>query len=201
MVFGLAVISPGPDFVMVVKNSMIHSRRSGIFTSLGFGVAILIHVTYTVLGLAAVIAQSIMLFNIIKLAGAAYLIFIGIKAILSRGAAQNLADTENGSAQKSTLGDFASFCSGFFTNALNPKATLFFLAIFSQIIRPDTPFAWYVVYGLTCSVMVSGWFSLVSIVLTHKSVRGTFLRATKWIDRGCGLLMIGLGVKVAISQK
>lgn len=201
-VFGLAVVSPGPDFVVAVRNSVVYSRRAGIMTALGFGVGILFHVAYTLFGLAAVMSQSILLFNMIKYAGAAYLVYIGLQALRSRGAGQIAVDAAVGQGGASkTMNDFAAFRSGLLTNALNPKATLFFLAIFSQIIRPETPLAWKTAYGLTCALMVSGWFCIVSFVLTQTRVRNAFLKTTKWIDRGCGVLMIGLGVKVALSEK
>lgn len=84
-VMALAVISPGPDFVVAVRHGIIYSRRTGLFTALGFGLGALIHVTYCMIGIAAIIASSITAFNIIKIAGAAFLIFIGIKALRSKG--------------------------------------------------------------------------------------------------------------------
>lgn len=202
-VFSLAVISPGPDFVMAVRNSVLFSRRAGIFTALGFGVGVLIHVTYTIMGIATVISQSIILFNVIKWAGAAYLIYIGYHALRSKGMGQKIVDEaqkegKNGSEE---MGDFQAFRGGFLTNALNPKATLFFLAIFSQIISHDTPAAWQAIYGLTCAVMVVGWFSIVTFVLTYAPVRAVFLRASRWIDRVCGALLIALGIKVALTTR
>ncbi|MER2520706.1 MAG: LysE family translocator [Bdellovibrionales bacterium] len=203
-VFTLAVISPGPDFVMVVRNAVVHSRRAGIMTALGLGASILIHVTYTVLGLAAVIAQSVMLFNAIKYAGAAYLIYIGIKSLRSKGVAASAIDkavAQDAAHKPKQMTDLAAMRCGFLTNALNPKATLFFLAIFSQIVRADTPLAWQAAYGLTCAAIIIAWFSLVSVVLTHRKVRHHFLKATKWIDRVCGGLMIALGIKVALTTR
>jgi RhtB (resistance to homoserine/threonine) family protein len=201
-VFGLAVISPGPDFVVAVRNSVVYSRRAGMFTALGFGVGILFHVAYTLLGLAVVISQSILMFGVIKYAGAAYLAYIGFQALRSRGAGQEAVDAAIGQDRAlNAMSGFAAFKSGLLTNALNPKATLFFLAIFSQIINPETPLAWKAVYGLTCGAMVSGWFCLVSFVLTHARVRAAFLSAAKWMDRSCGVLLIALGAKVALSEK
>ena len=199
-VFSLAVVSPGPDFVIAVRNSVLHSRRAGLFTALGFGAGVLIHVTYTVLGLAALIAQSILIFNFLKFAGAVYLIWIGIQAIRSKG----MHDVDvNGLRAQSTalLTDIAAFRSGFLTNVLNPKATLFFLAIFSQIIRPDTPQIWQAIYGLTCAAMVTTWFSIVAVLLTQERIRAQFLKAAQWIDRVCGVLLIGLGIKVALASR
>ena len=202
-VFSLAVISPGPDFVLTVRNAVIYSRRIGILTSVGIGLGILVHVTYTLLGMAAVIASSIFLFAAIKYAGAAYLIYLGWQSLRSRGAGQAAVEqalsVEGESPRSLTTGQAVR--SGFLTNVLNPKATLFFLAIFSQIIRVDTPPVWQVGYGLTCAFMVTGWFSIVSVVLTQGRVRSLFLRATKWIDRTCGALMIALGIKVALSAR
>lgn len=201
-VFALAVISPGPDFVVAVRNAIVYSRRVGIFTAIGFGLGVLVHVTYTVLGIATLIAQSIFIFNIIKLAGAAYLIYIGVQALRSQGtgkAAIDQALLQNQNTQ--TMSDKAALRLGFLTNVLNPKATLFFLAIFSQIIRPETPVSWQIIYGLTCAVMVTTWFSLVAYVLSQEKIRNRFLNATKWIDRVCGALMIGLGIKVALASR
>lgn len=202
VVFSLAVISPGPDFVVAVRNSVVHSRRAGLFTALGFGLAILIHVTYTVAGIATVIAQSILLFNVIKYAGAAYLIYLGVQALRSRGMGKAAMDQAlTVSANTKLMGDWEAFGSGFLTNVLNPKATLFFLAIFSQIIGASTPIFWMAVYGLTCSIIIIAWFSLVAVLLTQPRVRNSFLKGTKWIDRGCGVLMIALGIKVALTTK
>jgi RhtB (resistance to homoserine/threonine) family protein len=200
-VFSLAVISPGPDFVVTVRNSVAHSRRAGLFTALGFGLSILVHVSYTVAGIAALIAQSILFFNVIKYAGAVYLVYLGVQALRSRGMGRAAVDHALGAEKKTRMSDQAALSSGFLTNVLNPKATLFFLAIFSQIIRVDTPVVWMVVYGLTCSFIITGWFSLVAFVLTQARVRNAFLKVTKWIDRGCGLVLVVLGVKVALSAK
>ncbi len=199
VIFSLAVISPGPDFVMAVRNSIVHSRRAGLFTALGFGLGVMVHVTYTVLGLAAVIASSIVVFSIIKYAGAAYIIWLGCQALRSSGFEKSAVDQSLQAAHK-PLSDFAALRAGFLTNVLNPKATLFFLAIFSQIIAPQTPVYWQAIYGVTCAVMVTAWFSGVAFALTQGRVRNAFLRATKWIDRTCGGLMIALGIKVALTK-
>lgn len=200
-VFSIAVISPGPDFVMAVRNSIVYSKRAGIFTAVGFGLGVLIHVTYTIFGISTIIAKSILVFNIIKWAGAAYLIYIGVQALRSKGMGQQVV--ENATTEKlshASMSDIRALRSGFLTNVLNPKATLFFLAIFSQIISPATPFMWQAMYGVTCAIMVMLWFSLVSLVLNQGVIRTLFLRATKWIDRICGALLIALGLKVALTS-
>lgn len=198
VVFGLPLISPGPDFIVAVRNSILYSRKIGIITAMGFMLGVCVHITYTLFGIAAVISQSVILFNILKYAGAAYLFYIGIKALRSKGFEQ-----ENGKSKKqraTTMGNFGALWSGFLTNVLNPKATLFFLAVFSQFIGPETSMTTQLIYGGTCVIMTGVWFTIVAVVLTNTKIKSAFLRFTKWIDRVCGCLLIALGIKLALSK-
>jgi RhtB (resistance to homoserine/threonine) family protein len=202
-VFALGLISPGPDFVIAVKNSVLHSRRTGVFTALGFALGVLVHVSYSILGIAALISQSILLFSVIKYIGAAYLIYLGVKSLRSKGLQKGEVSKciKNAEHEGSSLSTMSAIRSGFFTNLLNPKATLFFLAIFTQIISPETPVLWKAIYGASCSVMTAIWFSIVAYVLTHRSIRHSFLAASQWIDRICGVFLIAFGLKVALSSQ
>lgn len=192
----LALIAPGPDFVMSVRNSLVYSRRAGLFTAAGFAGGIAVHCTYCIFGIAAVISQSILLFSIIKYIGAGYLIFIGVKALRSKGFDQKI-DIDK---QHRTISDLAAWRSGFITNLFNPKATLFFLALFTQFVSPETPPAVLFLYGLTCTVQTFLWFGFVTLILTQVKVRAAFLRFTKLIDRLCGGLMLALGLKLALGK-
>lgn len=118
----LAVISPGPDFAMVSRNSLMLSRRAGVFTAMGIGLGVLIHISYTLLGLGLLIQQSLLLFNAIKLAGAVYLIWLGLKMVRTKSGS---AVTDN---RVAALSDLAALRIGFLTNALNPKTTILLLA-------------------------------------------------------------------------
>ena len=200
-VFSLAVISPGPDFVMSVRNSVLYSRRTGLLTALGFGLGVLVHATYTVAGLAILISQSVLAFSIIKYIGAAYLLYIGIKSLRSKGfAGKVIGDNQESQMQREDLSLIAALMSGFITNVFNPKATLFFLALFTQIVGTDTPTSVKAVFGLTCFFMTVGWFSIVATILTDRSVRRYFISFSRWIDRLCGGLLIALGVRLAVSD-
>lgn len=198
VVFGLPLISPGPDFVVSVRNSIVYSRKAGLFTVIGFMGGVIVHVTYTLLGIATIIAQSVVLFNILKYAGAAYLFYIGLQALRSQGF------KDQGSAKdKKTKKDMSAVKAiwiGFLTNVLNPKATLFFLAVFSQFIGPETTIQTQLIYGATCVVMTGIWFSLVAVILTNPIIKEKFLQFTKWIDKVCGMLLIGLGIKLALTK-
>lgn len=193
----VGLVSPGPDFVMTVKNSVIHSRKVGLLTALGLACGVLIHVTYCMIGLATLISQSILLFNIIKYVGAAYLIYIGVMALRSKGfdGAISMNQIEN-----QGLTNIQAFMSGFITNLFNPKATMFFLAMFTQIVDTHVPLGMQIIYAATCLIMTFLWFSIVATILTVDQVRSRFLRAAQWIDRVCGAALIALGVRLALTK-
>lgn len=195
-----AAASPGPDFVISIRNSVLHSRRSGVFTAIGIGLGICVHITYCALGIAAIIAQSAYFFTIMKYIGAAYLIFIGIKALRSKGYQSGPIIGEDGRDNRTDLSAFKSLRSGFLTNLLNPKATLFFFALFTQIIDPDTALGLQFLYGISAALTATAWFTAVSFILNARQIRHRFLKFSIWIDRICGGLLITLGVRLAISK-
>ena len=191
----VALISPGPDFLITMRNALGVSRASGIATAIGVGAAIATHVAYSVFGIALLISQSILLFSIIKYLGAAYLLYCGVMAMRSKGWEMTAEKAIN-----KTKSLKKSFIEGFVTNVLNPKATLFFLALFTQVLTPETPLSWQLAYGLSLMVMVAAWFSFVAVVLTHKKIRAKLSAVSIWIDRVTGGLFILLGLKVAFSK-
>lgn len=199
LAFGVAVISPGPDFVIAIRNSIVHSRKAGLFTAIGFGLGVAVHVFYSIVGIAALIAKSVLLFTIIKFMGAGYLIYIGIKALQSKGFEMKPNDQMK-RRRKEPMNALEALTSGFVTNLFNPKATMFFLALFTQILEPGTPVMVQTIFGLTCMIMCSAWFSIVALLLTNENIKGVFLSWAKWIDRISGGLLIALGVKLAVSK-
>lgn len=193
----LAVMSPGPDFLMAVRNALAYSRRTGVWTAAGFGAGVAVHISYSLAGLALVISRSILLFNAIKLLGAAYLVYIGIRSLFSRAGALEVGEQ----AKRADISPWAALRIGFITNVLNPKATLYFLSLFTLVIAPDTLLP---VMGILSAIMIGStvlWFSLVSIFLTQPRVRGIFARSQNAFNRTLGGLLIALGVKVALSQR
>ena len=190
-----AVISPGPDFAMVSRNSLLLSRRSGVLTALGIGAGVCVHVTYTLLGVGLLIQQSLWLFNLIKLAGAAYLIFLGIKMLRAKPAtAEVLAD-------QPALSSLGALRTGFLTNVLNPKTTIFIVSLFMQVVQPQTPLAVQLGYGAFIVLAHAVWFSAVAIFVSTDSVRGRLLAVRLWIDRVFGALLVGFGMLLALTQQ
>lgn len=132
-VFAVALASPGPDFVMSVRNSVMYSRRAGIMTAIGFALGVGIHVAYCMAGIAIIIAQSVLLFNLLKFAGAGYLFYVGYKALRSKG----FSADESAYTGDRHMTNWDALRSGFITNLFNPKATMLFLALFTQVIDPN----------------------------------------------------------------
>lgn len=199
MIVGLMIVAaaaPGPDFVLAIRNSLTYSRKAGFFTALGFGLGACIHTTYCILGIAVLISQSILAFNIIKYAGAAYLIYMGFKALSSHG----FSPQEEIAHHRKDIHWSKALGMGFLTNILNPKATMFFLALFTQVIDSTTPLGAQIFFAATCAIIVTLWFSFVAFVLSSTQVRNRFLGFSKWIDRVCGGAMVALGLRLALIR-
>jgi RhtB (resistance to homoserine/threonine) family protein len=192
-----AVISPGPDFLIVLRNTLGQSARAGIFTALGITVALSVHMTYCLAGIGLLIAHSIILFNVIKWVGAAYLVYVGWQALQSKGMALDDSGPAVSSARKS---DRQAFVSGFVTNLFNPKCTLFLLALFTQMIDPAMPLAVRAAFCGACMLTAFAWFSLVSVVMGVPRVRAAYARASRGIDRVFGGFFIALGAKLALAR-
>ncbi|MBI4093590.1 LysE family transporter [Candidatus Kaiserbacteria bacterium] len=192
----LAAISPGPDFVVVSKNSIAHSRAAGIWTAIGVGCALLIHVSYTIIGIGLVISQSILLFSIIKVVGAMYLIWLGISLLRSSGT-HALSESEVGQTSISWI---SALREGFLTNALNPKATVFFVSIFSQFVSPKLPIVVQAAYGIEVALIVALWFVTLAVLLTMPAVRSGIGKAQSHVMKIMGVVLVGLGIKVAFSR-
>ncbi len=195
MVHLLAVMSPGPDFAMVTRNSIIYSRKTGIYTSIGIAVGILVHVAYSLLGIGFMIAKSIVIFNMIKFIGAGYLIYIGYKSLRAKPTVHTEKDVL---LVKKDISPLESFKIGFLTNALNPKATLFFLALFTQIIDPTTPKIIQLAYGIQMMVITFVWFALVSLFFSNSLIRSRIGKVQHYVERITGAVLIALGIKVAL---
>jgi len=191
-----ATISPGPAFLMTLKNATSYGRAVGCVTALGLALAEVTHIIFVLAGLSAIIAKSVMFYSLIKYCGAAYLIYIGIKSF-KEGVVP--AEIVRGDVFK-PLSGIQAFQSGYWTNLLNPKSVVFYLAIFSQFINPETPLYIYTIYALTIFVIEFGWFAIVSVTLTNVKAKDIFLGFAKWINRICGGLLVAIGFHIAFSK-
>lgn len=192
----LTIITPGPDFFIVVRNSLSYNKRSGLFTTLGVAAAVWIHILYTLAGIGLILSKSIILFTIVKYLGAGYLMYLGWQCLKSKP-----LDSAQYVKQERTISDYNSFKMGFINNALNPKATLFFLSLFTQVVSVGTPISIQLIYGATVSVSCLVWFSFVAIFLNQRKIRNTFESIQHYFEKVMGIVLITFGVKVALASK
>ena len=212
LVTTLAVISPGADFAMVTRTSLMESRRAGLWVALGIGCGVLVHVCYTLLGLGVLLQQLPWLFTALKWAGAAYLVWLGIS--LWRGARSIQTDGEQGppivgkddsplpqfmgKAQRASGG--VSFRLGFLTNALNPKTALFIISLFMQVAGPGVAMPTQLAYGLFISAAHVLWFALVAYFFSAPVLQPRVQAIRPWIDRSLGCVLMGLGALLISSS-
>ncbi|WP_440454810.1 LysE family translocator [Psychrobacter sp. ASPA161_9] len=242
----LAAASPGPDFVLVSQQTLAKGRRTGLICSLGITLGLAVHIIYSVLGLATVIAHSQPLLTAIKWLGGSYLIYLGWQGIQAKpkkpsdlAASTNSVDSENvdidvsqfapakqvppfsneklltknptaknlsknlSKKEPSTNTDstFAILRRGFFCNVFNPKAPVYFVAIFTLVLSPDIPLWQLAIYGVWMMVLQMAWFSTVVMLLSVPAIHRRFQRFEHWIDRTLGTAMIVLGLNLILRSR
>ncbi|TIH14696.1 LysE family translocator [Marinifilum sp. JC120] len=196
MVTVLAVISPGPDFAIIVRNGLRFGRKLGLATASGIACGVIVHTTYILLGLGYVVDTFSWVLEAIRYAGAAYLIWLGISSFLPSDKVEELNDEQNNAAC-STL---TAFRNGFICNVLNPKTICFFMALFTQVINPETPISVQIGIGVFVSLTHLLWFSFVVFVLTAPGPLKLFNRCKQGIEKAVGVCMLGLGAKIAFGS-
>ncbi|GGB82822.1 lysine transporter LysE [Marinobacterium zhoushanense] len=192
LVHFLAVVIPGPDFAITVRQSVRFGHLAGTVTALGIGAGISVHVIYTLLGISALMHTTPWLMDMASLVGGVYLIYLGVGLIRSRPARADALAAEAGAQQSPPL--HRAFMVGFMTNATNPKATLFFLAIFTTLVSGTTPLPVQILYGSWMCVVNATWFILVSYMFSRNGVRSRFLCLGHWLERTMGGLLIGVAL-------
>ena len=185
------VVSPGQDFAMVTRNALLFSRKAAVLSALGIFTGIWIHVAYSLAGIAIIIAKTPILYDFIKYAGAFYLLYLGIKGLLA-----TQVTVGNGDKNTGKISNFSAFRNGFFSNALNPKTTLFFLSIFTQVIDKHTPLAIQFLYGVIIAVAHLIWFIIVAYFFSSEPFVRKFNTKKVIMEKIMGGILVLFSVKV-----
>lgn len=192
----LGMISPGPDFFLVLKNSLSYNRKMALMTCLGVISAIAIHMSYCVAGIAVLITATPWLYNALRYAGAAYLLWIGVKALLAKSTGTAYFSKQ---ALELNVTAKAAFMQGLLCNLLNPKATLFFLAIFTQLLNASSTMVDKLVVAFIIWLEAAIWWPMVVFVFQTQIVQRRYFKLQIIIDKLLGVILILLGVKVALG--
>lgn len=194
----LAGVSPGPDFVVVMKNSLGYGTAVGVATALGIGMALFIHVSYTIFGYTVLLASHPEIFFGIQFIGALYLAWLGYGAITA--SKQNSPNPES-QHEKITIRRslLQGFYDGFLCNVLNPKSALFFLSIFAQFLSPGMPEWVKWVYGSEVVAAVVSWFVLLSLLISSAWFQRMYERHELFISRLLGTVLLYLAMRLVFS--
>ena len=190
----LGVASPGPDFAVVVRQTLMHGRRVGVVTALGIGSGILFHVAWGMFGLGWAVTRFPALIHVMRFGGAAFLLWMGLRALRSKPVKAG-GDDVSVSASGASLG--RAYAMGLATNLLNAKAFLFFVALCSSVITTGTPTSPRLALGLWLVLATAAYFSFVACTVGHPAVRVRLLRQAHRIDHAMGLVLIALALWIA----
>ncbi|MFM4833377.1 LysE family translocator [Aeromonas media] len=189
----MGAISPGPSLALIIRNTVQGGQGHGVATALGHGLGVGIYALITALGLSVLITQTPLLFDLIRYGGAAFLAWLGIKALLAKPASGDSAD-ETVHAARGRQGAFEGFMVAF----LNPQLAIFFIALFSQFVHADTGWREGSIMMLTAGGIDALWYVLVALVLSRGPVLAWLKAKSFVIDKVSGLVLLGLALKVVI---
>lgn len=189
----MAILSPGPDFILVSQNALSYDKRTAIYTAWGVSLGAFVLSISSIFGLTLIIQKSTLLFKIIEFGGALYLIYLGVSSLLNTKKTNMQFD---GGGQQRNLSYSQAFSQGLLCSVLNPKSMLFFLALFTILIKPDSSYSLKLAYGLEVSVLYLSWFIFLSIMITHSNVKNTIKRIIPYIKISFGILLVTLGIYI-----
>ncbi|KTD06011.1 LysE type translocator [Legionella gratiana] len=191
----IGMISPGPDFLLVTKNALLYPKRQALATAFGIVSGCLFHASYCILGLAFIMTQSIVIYTIVKYAGACYLIYLGIKGLSSK----QMKKTRSDSSSLQNITVLRAYAEGALCNALNPKLAFFLLSLFTQFISIHASFNdKALVAGVFVTESALYWPLLVLFLQSHQ-VRKLFTHFQAFLSRLFGGLLVYLGIRVMLS--
>ncbi|KKQ01394.1 MAG: Lysine exporter protein (LYSE/YGGA) [Candidatus Roizmanbacteria bacterium GW2011_GWA2_36_23] len=189
-------LTPGPQFALIVRNSLVYSRKTGFWTAVGFAIGNLINITFAVTGVAIIIANSSIANNVMKYAGSGYLVYLGLKTIFMKIHFQNLTSKE----KYQDIGSLSAIKIGLATNLLNPNAPLFFISVFGALISSKTPY--WVVLTLMIAMPLNTLFmaSMWSLLFTHKLIKSLYMKFEPILNKFLGVVLILLAVSMLLKK-
>lgn len=186
----MGALSPGPSLALVIRNTVRGGQGHGVATALGHGLGVGLYALITALGLALLITRTPLLFDVIRYGGAAFLAWLGIRALLAKSAAGEASQVVH--TVRSRQGAFEGFMVAF----LNPQLAIFFVALFSQFVRADTGWQQGGIMMLTAGGIDALWYVLVALALSRGPVLVWLKAKSGMIDKLSGLVLLGLALKV-----
>ncbi len=196
----LALISPGPDFVLVVKSAIKNEGKNAIGVALGIASANAVYIGLCLVGVGSILAASVSVMIALKIIGGLFLIYLAVQALRARKNSYSdldMAEHENASTIKTTF--FKEFITGFMSGILNPKNLLFYLSLFTVVLTPEVGFAFKLGLGIWMTVIVFLWDLSIIFLLSTDKVRSKFTKVAYYIDKITGVLLGLIGFAIVKS--
>ncbi|HET8748450.1 MAG TPA: LysE family translocator [Ramlibacter sp.] len=216
-------LTPGPDVLYIVSHAIRRGGRAGVVATLGVSAGCFVHIVAAAVGVSALLAASATAFTVLKWAGAAYLVYVGVRLLLAKGAQKRWAFAgapapayeqpvheetarekvaDEGGAREGTAGLWEVFRGGFLTNALNPKVAIFFLAFVPQFIAPQAEHKAlaFLALGLLFNVNTLAVNALWALAAAWVARTQAVQRSLHWLDRVAGLMFMGFGLRLALAE-
>ena len=194
-------LTPGPDVLYIVTNALRSGTRAGVVAGLGITAGCFVHITAAAVGLSALLATSALAFTVVKWMGAAYLLWVGARLLLAK-APPATADVQALARARPMQGLRAIFLGGFWTNVLNPKVAIFFLAFVPQFVGPqvqDKALAFFLLgmlFNINAIPVNTGWALAAGWLARRDGVQ----RGMHWLDRAAGAMFVAFGLKLALTD-
>ena len=192
-------LTPGADTMYILGRSITQGKKAGVLSALGISTGAIFHIIFATLGISIILEKSAIAFEIVKYVGAAYLIFLGFKAILKKTDEKFELSKENQVTNYRKI-----YISGVFTNILNPKVALFFLAFLPQFIDPsyEVNYLPFLILGITFLTTGTIWCLILALFASKLSnqIRKNY-KIKNWLDKITGVLFLTLGIKLALTKK
>jgi threonine efflux protein len=200
----VALMSPGPDFAIIVKMATQQTRLTALYCALGIAVAILVHTFLSLMGISVMIQQSHVAFMAVQLIGSSYLAWMGYSAlksalssIINKRRSADLTSTQQNLTKATLISSLKGFKIGLYTNLLNPKALIFFITLFSVLITPQVNNLTKIAATILLFMLSLAWFSLLALILSKPRIQQKLLAANTIIDLLVGIIFIAVAVTIA----
>jgi RhtB (resistance to homoserine/threonine) family protein len=192
----LAAMAPGPDFVIVTRHAAISGRRAGMATGLGIASGVFAWAVVAAFGVASLLAASAVAFTAVKLVGAVYLAYLGVKALVS---AWRRGQAVHAEVKATTVRPWVAYRQGLLTNLLNPKCAVFFVALMPQFLSTSPHWSDTLLLSALAVVVTAVWFTVLANIVGALRAFFTSKRVRRVLDSVTGAILVGLGVKIALD--
>lgn len=193
----LALLSPGPDFVLIVKSAIKNDSKDAIGVALGITFANAVYIGLCLIGVGSILAASAPIMITLKIIGGLFLMYLGIQALRARKNAYDqfqVAQSAHSILPKTTF--LKEFTAGFLSGIFNPKNLLFYLSLFTVVLTPEISFAFKLGLGIWMTVVVFAWDTAVIFLLSTRKVRARFTQVAYYIDKVTGALLGVIGLTI-----